>query len=456
MEKIRSFDVFDTLFARRFINSDHILRAMEEREKIPSFFTERKSADTGGRSLKQIYQALADKNVIPQERVEELSALEVSLEKDTIFPIKENIDQVRNGDLLISDMYMSGPDILSMVRAVGMDKQVTIYQSNSGKSSGSLWSQLTDLNLEYHLGDNIKSDYENPKAVGLPAKHYTKSMLFTEVENFLFSKNLANLALMIREIRLRNFDEKYSDFLDISGQLNVPMLLVASEILNRKHQDAKFAFLGRDCQLWYSMYNSYYKEAHYVPFSRKVALNQPEVAAQYLKTQTPSDATLVDISSTGRTWEVMCKYHPFNIAVLLYSSEYFYSKNKPKLPDTFNAILTNTDVPTNLLMEIFNCGDHGHLSEIELKAGIPIVKYGEPELDSELINAIHKPIKDAIALSKYYLTAVRTELLNINDETLKELLALFARAICSQDKIKSQVGSFFQKEEKYLSEVSNG
>jgi hypothetical protein len=62
--------------------------------------------------------------------------LEIELEFENAIPIRTNLERVEHGDLLITDMYMPGTDILRMLRGVGLDKQVTIFRSNRGKSSG--------------------------------------------------------------------------------------------------------------------------------------------------------------------------------------------------------------------------------------------------------------------------------------------------------------------------------
>jgi predicted HAD superfamily hydrolase len=125
--KIKSFDVFDTLIARRFINNDQILENIEQTLRIPNFVKFRKLADTGKRSIVDIYNFLVQSRVLTQTVADAAMELEYSLEILHTFPIAENIKKVNHGDLLISDMYLSAPMILEMVRNAGLDKQVTIY-----------------------------------------------------------------------------------------------------------------------------------------------------------------------------------------------------------------------------------------------------------------------------------------------------------------------------------------
>jgi predicted HAD superfamily hydrolase len=218
VEKINSYDVFDTLIARRFVNNDAILSAMEHRINISNFAFNRKQSDDGTKSLYEIYRDLANKGIIPSDKIMEYYKLEVSLEKHQIFGIKENIDKVQDGDLLISDMYFSGADILELVRFAGCDKQITIYQSNSDKRTGVLWDKLKNTNLiNTHLGDNTVSDVENPKLRNIKAEHYPNAVQFTGVENYLYSKGMAMLGSLVREIRLK-YNQQNIKLFELSNQ----------------------------------------------------------------------------------------------------------------------------------------------------------------------------------------------------------------------------------------------
>ena len=103
MHKIRSFDVFDTLLSRRYIDSRVIWEELGQRYGIDSFAANRITADTGSRSLIQIYEAMELAGQIPSHlTIDELYEAELECEKKYAFPIKENIDKVRNGDIFIS------------------------------------------------------------------------------------------------------------------------------------------------------------------------------------------------------------------------------------------------------------------------------------------------------------------------------------------------------------------
>jgi hypothetical protein len=431
---IRSFDVFDTLIARRETDIKVILEPLDE--GMDSLFIQhRLDADTGNRSLIDIYHAMEEAGHIQKGMAAEFERDEVAMEERNCYPIKENMDQVRDGDILVSDMYMAPADILKLVRAAGMDKQVTIYQSNSGKASGDFYKMIkaAGLQLEYHLGDNMRSDITQAHAHGYDGVHYAKSQQVTQVEKVLGVNKLPSIARILREIRLSNHEPKQDQFFQIAAQLNLPWLFLCCEMLQRFEPEdfTKYVFLGRDCQLMQRLYEAYYNPCYYLPFSRKVALKQPEDATEYLATQTPKDGILVDISSTGRTWEFLDYQGP--IVVFFYSDQFHYSETKPIAPRQFQFMTKNSQVgPTNTLIEVFNCADHGRLDTIKMYGSLPVVTFAAPELSSDVVAAIQKPVSDAVALVHYYRHEIKNELRELTDENLIELFSSLKAAICAQ------------------------
>ena len=424
MHKIRSFDVFDTLLSRRYIDSRVIWEELGQRYGIDSFAANRITADTGSRSLIQIYEAMELAGQIPSHlTIDELYEAELECEKKYAFPIKENIDKVRNGDIFVSDMYMSGKDVLNLTRSIGMDKQVTIYQSNGDKSSGAFWDRMKGkLDLEYHLGDNAHSDVSMPLSRGFNAVHYPNGL--TGREEFFINNGLLHLGLLLREVRLRNYEETYAPLFAIANQDNLSWLFIACEIIFRKYPGKEIVFLGRDCQLMHKIYNAFFSvKSYYLPFSREVAMKQPEEAVAYLKHYTTNNSIFVDISSTGRTWEIICEHHPFNVEAMVHSDTYWYSQDKPTLPETFSYIHRNSIIgSTSIILEVFNCGDHGKLKYIDIVEGVPIGRFGETELPKEAIEVIHKPVNDAVVLKNHY-SAISNELMQVGLEELEAISA---------------------------------
>lgn len=449
---MNSFDVFDTLIARRYIDNAAILNSIETEFSVPGFIVARTKADNGQRSLSAIYDELVSTGVLTAELAPVVLRREIDMEIQLAIPIKENIDRVKDGDLLISDMYLPAWAIREMTRAAGLKKQVTIYQSNGDKSNGKIWQTLISNKPGLHLGDNLHSDVTMAKQYGYNAEHYPGTA-FNEVEGLLVRSGLPHIALLTREIRLRNFN---GNFFAVANTLNLPWLFVTAEMLHRKHGDTNIVFLGRDCQLLQQIYATYYGTCSYLPFSRKVAFDQPVTAIQYLAAHTPEDSVLFDVISTGGTWEKLEKYANLPITVAIYSNLEHYTATKPKVPPKFQYLTKNDDIRhAGFLLEVMNCADHGHLDQInQLASGVFTSVFGTPELDANVIAEIHQPVKDAVTL-QLYKPAIRAELSKLTDATLHEWFKILVQNICGQSGLNQHLTEFYKKEFAYLDDIKN-
>ena len=457
MEKMipSSYDVFDTLIARRFITNDYTLSMMESFSKKPNFAAERKVADTGSRSLYQIYEALVHKGFITQDELMTFYKLEVELEKKHTFPLM-HINNVFDGDILISDMYLSGADILELVRNAGCNSQVTIYQSNADKRTGVVWDKLKGFELADHTGDNLVSDIENAQERGFSTVQYIDAVNLTGMEKILAKNNLNFMSALVREVRLRTPYSKNKELTSVANQLNLPMLLFICEMLHRKYAKKNMVFLGRDCQLLYKLYNAYYQTAYYVPFSRKVAYEQPQESVEYLKAHMPPDAVLVDMGSTGATWEHLCKLHPFNIEVVVYSDSFFYGDHKPVIPETFSWLAKKTEIkPTNEVMEVFNCADHGYLDQILNHNGVYFAKFGPHEMDEDDTTDIHYPINMAVETASNYGNNISQELSKLSEDDLFGTFSELAGLLCIRTETLSFLKGYAVKQHEYMEKVLN-
>lgn len=442
---MKSFDVFDTLIARRSITTHWVWVKMGKEFNLPNFHSQRSDPDDGSRSFLEIYDKLVEQGIIPENLKDAMMHREIELEIENSFPIQENMDKVSDGDMLISDMYLPGSVILQMVRAAGLNRQVTIYQSNADKGNGTVWKELTNSPPELHLGDNHLTDVQQPQSHGISTELYTGSSL-TSIE-----KSLHNLGLLSREIRLRNNLTEFKNYFNLACEVNLPLIFVMLEQLHRKLKNRPIVFLGRDCQLMWRIYNAYYATAYYLPFSRKVAYNQPELAAEYIKLNCPKDAVLVDISSTGETWTFMSKYGNFDVVSIIYSD----SQPRSYLPNTFSYITKNSECgQTSLILEIMNCGDHGYLDNLE-KIGNKLIKanFADPELPEGVIAATHYPIYDAVDLSQFYKTGVRQQLNSMSDKDLALLFNQLSSIISSQMDMLTSLEEFHKKETDYHNQI---
>jgi len=451
---MNSFDVFDTLIARRYIDNTMVLNTIATELKIPNFTQERQKADNGARSLTQIYETLVINNTLTNDAASIAMAREIELERQTSIPIKENMDKVSDGDLLISDMYLPAWAILEMTKFAGLKKQVTIHQSNAGKSSGKVWKELS-TKPDLHLGDNAHSDVTMPTMHGISAVLYPGTA-FNEAENFFYRNGMQHVALLIRESRLRNYDADTSPFFTVANSLNLAWLFVTAEMLYRKYKNTDIVFLGRDCQLLQKIYATYYNSScSYLPFSRKVAFNQPDIATRYLKKHSPEKCVYFDLVSTGETWRHLATYdESINITVALYSDSQYYSKTKPILPSGFDYLTKFSDVgPSGLLLEVMNCADHGSIVLLnEVAPDIFVSTFGKHELTDNIIDAIHLPIETAVELD-FYKNSIRNEMKEITNSALHEFFKILTQSICGQTILNNYLHDFHKQESTYLQDI---
>lgn len=453
---MRSFDVFDTLIARRYIHHETIWQKMGKEIDLPNFYSQRSQCNYG--TFSDIYEQMVQRGFIDRGIKHQLMELEIRYEQDAVIPINETMGLVNHGDLLVSDMYLSPPDILRLIRAAGLDKQVTIHASLADKQHGTFWKAMRGhLNVEYHIGDNGHADIALAVQEGFKVVHYVKSSP-TLIEKELIDKGMVELAMLVREVRLRNHEPAAEEIFTVANQMNLPWLFVCCELLHRKRPNKKPVFLGRDCQLMYKIFNSYFNEAsYYLPFSRKAALKNPENAVTYIKAHIPQDYVLVDISSTGRTWNIIGQHHVFNIEIVHYDQrdEIPTPKNFTSLhQENAKGALTNKK-GTNLLLEVFNCANHGMLDHIEMVNGLPIAQFDSShELDPEFIRIVQQPVKTALELRKYY-DNLLPELSRVSDQVLWYFFDKLPRSICQyQATLRTGIlKSYYDTHDKYVEEL---
>jgi hypothetical protein len=95
---MNSFDVFDTLIARRSITTHEVWKKMSVEFKIPDFDQVRPLPDDGSLSFDGIYEQLITRGYITADIKDALMKREIELEIENSFGIQENLDRVEDGD----------------------------------------------------------------------------------------------------------------------------------------------------------------------------------------------------------------------------------------------------------------------------------------------------------------------------------------------------------------------
>lgn len=191
----RSWDCFDTLLGRKYHYPKSIFNILANQYNSTNFYSARIDAEkqSGKKTLEDIYSHL------PQYEME----LELKTEREHTYPIIENMERVEDGDIIVSDMYLSDNQILDLLRYHGLNKDVVVYSTYGEKASGIIWERIKNKhNIEYHIGDNLHSDIKSPRNNNINAIYYGGSYL-TNIEKII-ERYSPYLAYWMKYIRLSN------------------------------------------------------------------------------------------------------------------------------------------------------------------------------------------------------------------------------------------------------------
>ena len=222
-----SFDIFDTLLARRV---DNIFDVVEKEFPYPNFKSIREKYFG---TIEQIYLQM-EKEIEPSI-CKSLMDFEIQKEIENTYLIIPNYNKVKDGDILVSDMYYTEPILRKILESAGFKKEVTIYVTPNGKASGTIWSIiLKNHSIGYHFGDNPHSDIKTAKSYGINT-YLSTLHSFTKIENLLKGLQYSKLSFLLREFRHRNpYPYNSIEFKLYNDQAvyNIPMLISVSIIIN--------------------------------------------------------------------------------------------------------------------------------------------------------------------------------------------------------------------------------
>lgn len=212
-----TFDVFDTLLKRLFINTDDIFFSVGEQLKdidVNKFIVNRKNAEKMARrtfpekevNIHEIYMMLED--VYGRERCEEIKQIEIQTEINTampnmkIYPYYQKCVELKKKIYIISDMYLPGEIIRKILSHIGIDHYDKLYSSCEYRKTkwenGDLFSlclKENDLSPAQvlHIGDNKRADIDMAKKNGMGTFHVTeRGMEYSSQyrrDRFLYSKD---------------------------------------------------------------------------------------------------------------------------------------------------------------------------------------------------------------------------------------------------------------------------
>jgi|ERR1041384_167543 hypothetical protein len=229
------------------------------------------------------------------------SVTDIHDESDNLFPIRENVAKVKEGDIIVSDYYDAALLQRVIPEVTGLTNRVIV--TDSGKRLGTIWQELPKLTS--HTDDN-KSCIASAKRAGITGV-LTELSHFTPIERRLLD-NFPSLAKTMREARLTTFDPQYRAFELAQIEINFPMLFIASIMLHRLmegHTDLLMS--GRDCFLWQKLQEEVREmtggtyRTHYFLTSRIARLTASPSYLKYVNTLMGDSPVVVDLCGYGRT-----------------------------------------------------------------------------------------------------------------------------------------------------------
>lgn len=307
---VRSFDIFDTLVSRSVADPTDIFHFVES-EGIVDFKERRLHAQqVSNHTWQDIYFHYKRLYLIDDVEIERIKNLELQMEAKFSFLITAVYNQVRDGDILVSDMYLPESALRFILDSVGFKRDVRIFVSPAGKASGRIWPSIKQAyDIEFHVGDNEHSDVRSPRVHGIPSRLYSNSR-FSPMEAIFLKNGAPRTASILRQFRLTNpFPSASKEFRlhEVQAVVNLPFLTIMSAFLNKTVRTeglSRVLFMMRDgCLLW-PIFDSLFPDVEIKPFycSRIAFTERRPSFIDYIKAQYVPGSTLIfDLHGSFKT-----------------------------------------------------------------------------------------------------------------------------------------------------------
>lgn len=331
---LKTWDIFDTLIARRCVFPHGVFQIVEQVSKVKGFTQARMTAEKNiadsnpNYNLDDIYEQFQKNTGVQKNICDALKKLECDVEFDQSIPITENIRQVKAGDILISDMYLPEAFVRRLLDKAELLVPVEIVITSGGKASGRVWKQLAkQKEFVFHIGDNQNTDVKNPRLAGFES---ALSILSNpnKIEQWLLQNDF-NFGAYLREIRLRNpFTEEIKRLYWELFTLNIGVLLLLVQqldALQKKYGFEYLGFCGRDTHYLRLLYEKYKRDRNeepvpndYLYYSRKLVRNSGKELAKYFAAKINGrKALMMDLIGTGTHLNNMRVKFGLNFAMMI-------------------------------------------------------------------------------------------------------------------------------------------
>ena len=294
-KKIVSFDIFDTLLIRPFVNPTDLFKYLEVEKKADGFFDARINAEKVARKNISYEEITLDdiyKYIIP--KFKDFKEFEIEYEMNLCLAnpkVQAIYDYAVKNDkkiIAISDMYLPKKVLEDLLEKNGFSEIRKVYVSSEikyTKGHGKLFKYvLKDLEISpteiIHIGDNIESDINQANKLGIstyqitkvfddfiqaPANTKYKLLWESQPQSLGLSATLSMLA--IRYSRGNTMNKYWTELAyNIAGPLIISYLnYICSEAKANKID--KLLFTARDGYFLEKMYNDYFYDDYKISSS---------------------------------------------------------------------------------------------------------------------------------------------------------------------------------------------
>ena len=297
LHDIISFDIFDTLLLRPFVNPTDLFFYIEDAYGKKGFAEARISAEQKLRMtmketeevhLSDIYSEIPEyKDFMQVEMDTELTLLHPNPE---MFKIYQKAKELKKDIIIISDIYLSEDFIAELLNVKGYTGYKKLYVSstwNKEKWTGNLFRVvLEDIEATpssiLHIGDNYKSDIKAAESVGFHT-FYIKKVIDCYFEANPLYKNILTqdwktsaLAMCLAEKNQCNFDSYWHRFgYMFAGPICYAYTKWIQDFIQRDKDISDVVFVARDGYLLEKIFekiSSSQVNAHYVYAPRLLSL----------------------------------------------------------------------------------------------------------------------------------------------------------------------------------------
>ena len=287
-KELISFDVFDTLVVRPFLNPADLFIYMENKYNISGFAKDRIDAERKARStlnkevtLDDVYDYIS-KEYIDYKQIEIDEEIRLCHCNRTIKSLYDEAKKLNKRVIATSDMYHSKETISRILNNSGyeLDEIYVSCQFNKTKGNGDLYTEVLKLENKQaqdmiHFGDNYLSDYSQAVLLNIEAYNTpTVTDLFLSKPNnkvftsFLNRHNSLSssiyLAMMAEKDDTRNYFEKLGYC--FGGPLALGYLKFICDNALKDNID-KLLFVARDGYSLIELYKKYLYDSYRIDYA---------------------------------------------------------------------------------------------------------------------------------------------------------------------------------------------